>query len=349
MYVIARQHSLEVFVHAFRHFAEALHNPEAEVRGGLLRLSIVLAHESAELAAKALTGRGRAKYEELLSHAFSQALGKPVYSGGKKTYFQEVYEKGGLRACKDYRECLMYALTQRMLELTRLRNSLYHQGGHVVSLQIAYEFLRDALAYLVSLYGYRTTLETLNRLSSPLKAWFLLSLRYFKTAEELLLKGKDLSEAWKEAVKRLGNVVYDPLRFMEELFEGNTYALGKVNEVIKRISLLDLYEILAVLKDRLLTTRWYSAYASPKEVEQGIILHVPERAKKATRIRVAIERWDGTSAVVNLMHEGYEFRGATDTDATELSRLLQNANKFIVKVCIEELPFNYVISALRTY
>jgi len=349
MYVIARQHSLEVFVYAFRHFAEALHNPEAEVRGGLLRLSIVLAHESAELAARALTGRGRAKYEELLSHAFSQTLGKPVYSGGKKTYFQEVYEKGGLRACKDYRECLMYALTQRMLELTRLRNSLYHQGGHVVSLQIAYELLRDTLAYLVSLYGYRITLETLNRLSSPLKAWFLLSLRYFRTAEELLLKGKNLSKAWEEATKRLRDSIYeDPLRFMEGLFEGDSYALGKVSDILSVLKPFNLCETLAILKDRVLATKWYSAHASPKEVKRGI-LHVSEYAEAAREVRAAVERWDGTSAIVNLVHEGHEFRGATDNDATELSRLLQNANKFIVKVCIEELPFNHVISTLRIY
>ena len=157
---------------------------------------MVPAHKSTELAAKA-------RHEELFSHAFSHTLGNPVYSGDNKTYFQEVYEKGGLRACKGYHRCLMYALTQKMLELTRLRNSLYHQGGHVVSLQITYEFLRDALAYLVSLYGYQTTLETLNRLPSPLKTWFLLSLRYFKTAEELLLKGKDLREVGKVVKKEV--------------------------------------------------------------------------------------------------------------------------------------------------
>ncbi|RLF01441.1 MAG: hypothetical protein DRK00_11465, partial [Thermoprotei archaeon] len=219
MYAIARQYSLEVFTYAFRHFVEALHSSEAEVRGGLLRPSMVLAHESAELAAKALTGRDRAKYGELFSHAFSHALGRPIYSEGKKTYFQEVYERGGLRACRDYRECLVYALTQRMLELTKLRNSLYHQGGHVVSLQIAYEFLRDVLAYLVSLYGYQATLEALNKLSPPLRAWFLLSLRYFQKVEELPLSGKDLRGAWEEATRGLRDAIHeDPLRFMEGLF-----------------------------------------------------------------------------------------------------------------------------------
>ncbi len=249
MYTVARQYSLEVFVYAFRHFVEALHNQNAEVRGGLLRLSMVLAHESAELAAKALTGKDRVKYEELFGHAFSHALGRPVYSGGKKTYLQEVYERGGLRACGDYRECLMYALTRRVLELTKLRNSLYHQGGHVVSLQIAYEFLRDVLAYLVSLYGYQTMLDALNKLPPPLRAWFLLSLRYFKAAEKSLLSGKDLGKAWEQAIKRLRDVVYeDPFKFMERLFEGDSYALGKVSDVLSALEPLNLCETLAILK-----------------------------------------------------------------------------------------------------
>ena len=348
MYAVARQYSLEVFVYAFRHFIEALHNQNAEVRGGLLRLSMVLAHESAELAAKAITGRDRAKYEELFGHAFSHALGKPVYSEGKKTYFQEVYERGGLRACKDYRECLTYALTRRMLELTRLRNSLYHQGGHVVSLQIAYEFLRDVLAYLVSLYGYQAMLDALNKLPPPLRAWFLLSLRYFQAAEELLLSGKDLGKAWEESAKRLRDAVYeDPLRFMERLFEGDSYALGKASKALSALEPLNLYETLAVLKDRVLATKWYSVYASPEEVKQGV-LRVSEYAEAAREVRVAVERWDGTSAIVNLVHEGYQFRGATGSDAAELSRLLQGAAKFLFKICVEGLPFKYVISALRT-
>jgi len=349
MYVVAKQYSLEIFVYAFRHFIEALHNQNAEVRGGLLRLSMILAHESAELAAKALTGRDRAKYEELFGHAFSHALGRPVYSESKKTYFREVYERGGLRACGDYCECLMYALTQRMLELTRLRNGLYHQGGHIMSLQITHEFLRDVLAYLVSLYGYQTMLEALNKLSPPLRAWFFLSLKYFQVAEKLLPTRKDLGKAWEEAARRLRDAVYeDPLRFMEGLFEGDSYALGKVGEALSVLKPLNLYETLAVLKDRVLTTKWYSGYASPKEVKQGI-LRVPEYAEAAREVRVAVERWDGTSAIVNLMREGYEFRSATDSDVAELSKLLQGADKFVIKICIEGLPFKYVISALSTY
>lgn len=349
MYVIARQHSLEVFTYAFRHFIEALHSPEVEVQGGLLRLSMVLAHESAELAAKAITGRDKARYEELFGHAFSHALGRPIYSEGKKTYFQEVYERGGLRACRDYRECLMYALTQKMLELTRLRNSLYHQGGHVVSLQIAYEFLRDTLAYLVSLYGYQTTLEALSKLPPPLRAWFLLSLKYFQKVEGFLLSGKDLRRAWEEATRRLRDAIHEaPLRFMEGLFEGDSYALGKVDDVLSVLKPLNLCETLAILKDRVLATRWYTAYVSHEEVERGI-LRVSEYAEKTREIRAAMERWDGMSAMVNLVHEGYELRGATDSDTAELSRLLRDANKFIVKVCVEGLPFRYVISTLCTY
>ncbi len=89
-------------------------------------------------------------------------------------------------------------------------------------------------------------------------------------------------------------------------------------------------------------------YASPEEVKQGII-RVSEYAEAAREVRAAVDRWDGVSAIVNLIHEGYELRGATDSDVVELSRLLRGADKFIVKVCAEGLPFEYVISALCTY
>jgi len=349
MYAVAKQYSLEIFVYAFRYFIEALHNQSAEVRGGLLRLSMILAHESVELAARALTGRAKAGYEELFGHAFSHALGKPIYSGGKKTYFQQLYERGGLRACRSYHECLMYALTQRMLELTRLRNSLYHQGGHVMSLQIAYEFLRDVLAYIVSLYGYQTILETLNKLPPPFRVWFLLSLRYLQTAEEFLLSGKNLDGAWKEVAKRLRDVVYeDPLKFMEGFFEGNSYVYNKVDEVLDVLRPFNLCETLTILKDRILTTKWYLTYASPEEIKQGV-LRVSVYAKKARKIRVAIECWDSTSVIVNLVHEDSKFYSVTDSDTAELSKFLQGADKLLIKVCTEKLPFRYIISALRTY
>ena len=346
---MTKSSSLEAFTYAFRHFVEALHNQDMETRGSLLRLSVILAHESAELAAKSLTGRFKVGYEELFKHAFSHALGRPITSESKRrTYFDEAYEKGGLLACSNYRECLMYALTHRMLELTRVRNRLYHEGGHVVGLEGAYKLPRDVCAYMVNLYGVYALLEIANQLPSALRFCFLLYLNYFQEVETGISHKGDLAEAWNALAKKIHEEVHEEaIRFMERLFEGDKYAIEKVNDVLRALRLYGLSKLLTILKDRVLTTSWHVIPSiSPEEKERCIIRGVAYTYGQE-EVNVALDYWDGRTTTITLLHKGSELCVVSECDKEELHKFLLSAEGLIVKICIEKLPFKYIISALR--
>ena len=254
MYRVTRQTSLETFTYAFRYFVEALQqDPDSRTRGSLLRLSIILLHESAELAAKSLTGKFDAPYWEVFEHAFSHALGKPISPNSdkkkKKTYFQKIYDEGGLLACKDYRECLMYVLTHRLHELTKIRNKLYHEGGRVVELCNAYEFLRDVFAYFINIYGMKTLLNMIENLPLALKAWLLLSLKYFEKVEEKQVSEAYLIDSWKEISSSIErNLGVKLLRLLEQLFEGNKNSFSIISDKISQLKPFNIFEVMVVLK-----------------------------------------------------------------------------------------------------
>jgi len=347
LYLIPRNSSIETFTYAFRHFIEALHNQEG-TKGSLLRLSVILIHESAELVAKSLTGSFRANYEELFKQVFSHALGKPSTPKSKhRTYFDVIHNSGGFSACSDYRECLMYALTSRMLELTQVRNSLYHEGGYTIGLKNTYRFLRDVFAYTVNLLGLRTLLEIAEELPPALKFCFFLCLSYFQEVETSFSHKGDLVGAWNAVDKRIREKVHEEgISFVERLFEGNKYAIERVNEVLEAIKPYRLHELIAILKDRVLTSSWYIKYhISPEDREQGIIRGVPY-IDRQEEVKVTLDYWDGKTVTITMLHEGAELRTATESDKEELRKFLSSGKSFIVKTCIEKLPFKYIISAL---
>lgn len=178
-----------------------------------------------------------------------------------------------------------------------------------------------------------------------LKVWFYLSLKYFLEVERTEVAKDRFSDVWKNIAKCLSGIVYeDALKFLEKLYIDYKYSFNNMNKVINYIKPYDINEVFAILKDRVIVKDWdvINTFSWQEKGYFNTCIYTDRRREG----KAVIERLNGKTTTINLIHEYYEFYWASDSDKEKLLEYLRDARKAVIKVCFEDVPFKFIISVL---